>query len=83
MVSEFNELFKESNADLPIQTTITVSTYMLWLLFSIPSFFGTYLLFFNKNRKGWLFVGFSVLSVLIILPFTVWSLYSPILEVTT
>lgn len=79
LVSDFIELFENTNSELPFQTSFIISTYMFWALLSVPSFYSSYLLITKETINSWWFVAFSVVSVLVILPFTVWGLYAPVL----
>lgn len=78
LVSEFKVMFNQANnTELPVSTSLLLSSYYVFILLSIVSLIGLYFIFQNK-KQGWWYISIPGGLVFLILPFTVWALYLPV-----
>ncbi|KKO47513.1 hypothetical protein VT06_16685 [Arsukibacterium sp. MJ3] len=80
LIQQFESIFDSFEAELPIQTSILIGTYRYWGILGLISAFILYKVSKGKSSKSmklliWLFV----LSLLLV-PFAIWGIYSPVLE---
>lgn len=79
-IQQFESIFDSFEAELPIQTSILISSYRYWGILGLISAFVLYKVSKGKSSRSmklliWLFV----LSLLLV-PFAIWGVYSPVLE---
>ena len=79
LVSGLIDVFSEMDVNIPLQTILVIDTFKYWFIFTIIGLIGIYLLIFKLNRRGWLFLFASGISVCVLLPVTTWSMYAPVL----
>jgi hypothetical protein len=80
VIQNFEKIFDSFEIELPIQTSILIASYRYWGILSLFSAFILYKVSKGKSSKSmklliWLFV----LSLLLV-PFAIWGVYSPVLE---
>ena len=79
-IKEFEGIFDSFETELPIQTSILIGSYRYWGILGLISAFILYKVSKGKNGKSMkLLVWLFVLSLLLV-PFAIWGLYSPVLE---
>jgi hypothetical protein len=79
-IQQFERIFDSFEVELPIQTSILIGSYRYWGILSFISAFVLYKVSKGKSSRSmklliWLFI----LSLLLV-PFAIWGVYSPILE---
>jgi type II secretory pathway component PulF len=79
-IQQFESIFDSFGANLPMQTAILIGSYRYWGLLGLVSAFILFKVSKVKSSRSmklliWLFV----LSLLLV-PFAIWGVYSPILE---
>jgi type II secretory pathway component PulF len=79
-IQQFESIFDSFETELPIQTSILISSYRYWGVLGLISAFVLYKVCKGKSSRSmklliWLFV----LSLLLV-PFAIWGVYSPVLE---
>ena len=78
---EYRELFRAFDAPLPIITRIVLGTYFYWsVLFVVLGALGCALILLRRDRRGWLFLFPVLISMVVVLPISVWAMYAPIFE---
>ena len=80
MISGFLEVFLDIGKELPQSTRLIFATYRWWLLLALAAVVGVYLVTFRQRKLGWWPLGVSVFLAAILLPFTVWSMYAPVMQ---
>ena len=79
LVSGLIDVFSEMEINIPQQTNIVMATFRYWFVFTLLGLIGAFLVIHKHNRKGWWLLIISGISVFILLPITVWSMYAPVL----
>lgn len=79
LISSFQDLFATGEMTVPSQTRLVLDTYKYWLLFPLLAIAGCVMIFWTQDRRGWYLLAIAVLSVLVILPLTVWAMYAPVI----
>jgi type II secretory pathway component PulF len=80
LIQQFESIFDSFEAELPIQTSILIGTYRFWGILGLISAFILYEVSKGRSRKSMkLLIWLLVLSLLLV-PFAIWGIYSPVLE---
>ncbi len=79
LIPAMQELFRDMGLPIPTRTQFVLDTYLYWFVFLAAGLGGFSLIFWFQNRRGWYLLLTAVLSVLILLPITVWAMYGPVM----
>lgn len=80
VIQQFESIFDSFEAELPIQTSILIGTYRYWGILGLISAYILYKVSKGKSSKSMkLLIWIFVLSLLLV-PFAIWGVYSPVLE---
>ncbi|NRA53958.1 MAG: hypothetical protein HRU23_07410 [Gammaproteobacteria bacterium] len=80
VIQQFERIFDSFEAELPIQTYVLIGTYRYWGILGLISAFILYKVSKGKSSKSMkLLICLFVLSLLLV-PFAIWGIYSPVLE---
>ena len=80
LLASFQKLFTTGGIPIPPLTRVILVTHKYWLLFPVLGLAGCVMLFWSKDRRGWYLLTMALLSVLILLPLTVWAMYAPVTQ---
>jgi len=83
LIHRFEEVFEAFGEELPIQTAILMGSYRYWGLSAVASAFILFKVCQSENNKAMVILAWLAVLSLLLIPFTVWSVYSPIFEWST
>ena len=79
LLPEFDSIFRNAGLMIPWHTQVVLDTYKFWFLFLVMALVGFALVWWRQSRHGWYLLVAAVVSVLVLMPFTIWALYQPVL----
>jgi hypothetical protein len=80
VIQDFEKIFDSFEIELPIQTSILIASYRYWGILGLISAFILYKVSKGKCSESMkLLICLFVLSLLLV-PFAIWGVYSPVLE---
>ena len=80
LIHRFEEIFESFGQELPIQTVILMSSYRYWGISAVVSAFILFKVCQSENSKAMIILAWLAVLSLLLIPFAVWSVYSPIFE---
>jgi len=79
-IKQFESVFDSFETELPIQTLILIGSYRYWGVLGLISAFILFKVSKCKSSKSMkVLIWLVVLSILLV-PFAIWGVYSPVLE---
>ncbi len=79
-IHQFEEVFEAFGTELPLHTGVLIGSYKYWGISAVISAFVLFIVNQSENRKAMVILALLVVLSLLLVPFTIWSLYGPALE---
>ena len=83
LIHQFEEIFEAFGTELPIQTGILIGSYKYWGISAVVSAFILVKVNRSENHKAMIILALLVVLSLLLVPFTIWGLYGPPLELSS
>ena len=75
-------MFKAFGADLPTHTVILMGSYRYWGISAVVSAIILFKVYASENDKAMIILAWLAVLSLLLIPFTVWSVYGAIFELS-
>ena len=80
LIHKFENIFESFDKEIPIQTAILLGSYKYWGISAVVSAFILFKVCQSENNKAMVILAWLAVLSLLLVPFTIWSLYGPIFE---
>ncbi|NQY37632.1 MAG: hypothetical protein HRT38_17795 [Alteromonadaceae bacterium] len=79
-IYQFERIFESFEVELPIQTSLLIGSYRYWGVLSLISAFILFKVSRCNSNKSIKILGWLIVLSLLLVPLTIWGVYSPVLE---
>lgn len=80
VIREFETIFASFETELPIQTSLLIGSYRYWGVLGLISAFILFKVSKCKSSKSMKVLVWLVVLSLLLVPLSIWGVYSPVLE---